>query len=71
MSGLRIEKVSEIKKTEGEKANIDSGDPTLRHQITCKKCGMVYEIRYIPEHCRKVDGEGYLCMNCNAVLDLS
>jgi hypothetical protein len=44
-------------------------NPELKHQITCGKCGMVYEIRYIPEHCRKVEGEGYLCMNCNAVLE--
>lgn len=49
---------------------IEGSDPPQRHQIICAKCGMVYEIRYIPEHCRKIEGEGYLCMNCNAVLDL-
>ena len=45
------------------------GSP-LKHQITCNKCGMVYEIRYLSESCRMADGEGYLCMSCNAVLDL-
>lgn len=55
-------------KTEGT----ETGNPgsNLRHQITCSKCGMVYEIRYISEICRMADGEGYLCMNCNTVLDL-
>ena len=48
----------------------DSSESPLKHQITCAKCGMVYEIRYISEHCRMVEGEGYLCMNCNAVLAL-
>lgn len=43
----------------------------MKHQITCKKCGIVYEIRYIPEYCRMAEGEGYLCMNCNTLLDLS
>lgn len=51
--------------------NDDNSDAPLKHQITCAKCGMVYEIRYIPEHCRKVEGEGYLCMNCNTPLNLS
>lgn len=55
----------------GSSSKAGQSDPVLKHQITCSKCGMVYEIRYIPEHCRKVEGEGYLCMNCNSVLELS
>jgi len=62
--------MTDIKRPEEGKQDIEGGDPALRHQITCNKCGMVYEMRYIPEHCRKVEGEGYLCMNCNTVLDL-
>jgi len=60
--------VADNNKAEGS----ESGNPgsSLRHQITCSKCGMVYEIRYISETCRMADGEGYLCMNCNTVLDL-
>ncbi len=60
--------VADNDKTEGT----ETGNPgsNLRHQITCSKCGMVYEIRYISEICRMADGEGYLCMNCNTVLDL-
>lgn len=55
---------------EQEENAMEGGNSTLKHQIVCGTCGMVYEIRYISEHCRKVEGEGYLCMNCNAVLDL-
>ena len=62
--------MTDIKRPEEGKQDIEGGDPALKHQITCNKCGMVYEIRYIPEHCRKVEGEGYLCMNCNAALVL-
>ncbi|OGW56760.1 MAG: hypothetical protein A2Y48_01885 [Nitrospirae bacterium RIFCSPLOW2_12_42_9] len=52
-------------------SNTGSNDPAMKHQITCNKCGMVYEIRYISESCRMREGEGYLCMNCNTVLDLA
>lgn len=62
--------MTDIKRTDEDKPEIGEGDPPLKHQITCDKCGMVYEIRYISEHCRMVEGEGYLCMNCNTVLDL-
>jgi len=62
--------MTDIKRPEEGKQDIEGGDPALEHQITCDKCGMVYEIRYIPEHCRKVEGEGYLCMNCNAALNV-
>jgi len=54
-----------------KKEDIEKGDPAIKHQILCKKCGMVYEIRYISEYCRMADGNGYLCMNCNTLLDLS
>lgn len=54
-----------------KKENMEGDNPVLKHQITCKKCGMVYEIRYISEYCRMAEGEGYLCMNCNTLLDLS
>lgn len=47
-----------------------SGEGNAKHQITCGKCGMVYEVRYISESCRYVEEEGYICMNCNAVLEL-
>ncbi len=60
--------MAETGKIEGKKENIDDSDSQLRHQITCEKCGMVYEIRYIPEHCRMVEGKGYFCMNCNTLL---
>jgi len=63
--------MTDIKRPEEGKQDIEGGDPALKHQITCNKCGMVYEIRYIPEHCRKVEGKGYLCMNCNAIIDLT
>ena len=49
---------------------MENNSPHFEHQIICKKCGIVYEILYISEHCRKVPGKGYLCMNCNSVLDL-
>lgn len=62
--------MTDIKRPEEGKQDIGDDNPALKHQITCDKCGMVYEIRYIPEHCRKVEGEGYLCMNCNTVLDM-
>ena len=63
--------MTDIKKPGEDRDDIKGDDPALRHQITCDKCGMVYEMRYIPEHCRMVEGEGYLCMNCNTVLDLT
>ena len=43
----------------------------LKHQIVCSTCGAVYEIRYLSESCRWVEGEGYQCVNCGAILDLS
>ncbi|MCC6544167.1 MAG: hypothetical protein IT392_06640 [Nitrospirae bacterium] len=60
--------MSDNDKTDG--TAFESPDSSLRHQITCSKCGMVYEMRYLSETCRMADGEGYLCMNCNTVLEL-
>ena len=60
--------MSDSDKIEG--TEFDNPGSSLKHQITCNKCGMVYEIRYLSESCRMADGEGYLCMNCNTVLDL-
>lgn len=48
----------------------NTNEGNVKHQIICGKCGMVYEIRYISEACRYVEGEGYLCMNCNTVLEM-
>jgi len=60
--------VSDNDQTDG--TAFENPGSSLRHQITCSECGMVYEIRYLSETCRMTDGEGYLCMNCNTVLDL-
>ena len=53
-----------------DSAEFEKPDSSLKHQITCSKCGMVYEIRYLSETCRMADGQGYLCMNCNTVLGM-
>ncbi len=63
--------MADLNKREDMVPHIEGDDPELKHQITCKKCGMVYEIRYISEYCRMAEGEGYLCMSCNSLLDLS
>ena len=40
----------------------------MENLITCPKCGFVYDTRFLAEHCRMVDGEGYHCYNCNTLL---
>ena len=40
----------------------------LENLITCSGCGFVYDTRFLAEYCRMVDGEGYHCRNCDALL---
>ncbi len=54
-----------------EKENNMENSTELKHQVVCSNCGMVYELRYIAEFCRFREHEGYICMNCEEILDLS
>ncbi|MBI5378668.1 MAG: hypothetical protein HZA23_00740 [Nitrospirae bacterium] len=38
--------------------------------ITCPRCGFVYDIRYLSEHCPREGEEGYHCLNCKAILEI-
>jgi uncharacterized C2H2 Zn-finger protein len=40
----------------------------LENMINCPSCGFVYDTRFLAEHCRMIDGEGYRCYTCNAIL---
>jgi hypothetical protein len=47
-----------------------SGDKSgpLENMITCSNCGMVYDTRFLAEYCRRVEGEGFRCRECNSLL---
>ena len=40
----------------------------IENLITCPKCEFVYDTRFLAECCRMIEGQGYICQNCEALL---